>query len=173
MSSFFIIDTLKVQAHITTCYEWMHAFSREFWALWAERLRHLLAFLHHSDHEDASLVGHKNESHLMPRPHTAWQMAALLRHFEWECLIQQPYNPVLAPSNFHFYSPLKMHLSAHTVKNGLKCNLQWFHSQCPELYAESIHSLITHCDNCLNLQGWWHGKEGQCSVFSLEMFFWT
>jgi len=48
-------------------------------------------------------------------------MAALLQHFGWECLIQ-PLNPVLALSDFHFYSPLKMHLSAHRVKNGLKCN---------------------------------------------------
>jgi hypothetical protein len=176
MSSFIIKDTLKVQAYIITCYERMHTFSIEFWALWTELLRHLPALLHHTgicDHEDVSSEGHKDGSHLVPRPHKAWEMAALLQHFGWECLIQQPYNPVLAPSNFQFYSPLKMHLSAHRVKNGLKCDLQWFHSQCPELYAESIHSLITQCDKCLNLQGWLCGRAGQCSVFSLEMFFWT
>ena len=162
MSSFFITDTLQIQVYITTCYEWMHAFSIKFWALSTELLRHLLALLHHfgiCDNEDASSKGHKDECNLVSRPHTAWEMAALLQDFRWECLLQQPYGPDLEPSDLHFYGPLKMYLGAHRAKNGLKCNLQWFHAQCPEFYTES-----THCEKCLNLKGDY--MEKQASILS-------
>jgi hypothetical protein len=89
-------------------------------------VRHLLALLYQfglCDHEDASSEGHRDESHLMPRPHTAWLMAASLQQFGWECLNYQPYRPDLAPSDFHLYGPLKMHVGGHRFQNGAKVQL--------------------------------------------------
>ena len=45
------------------------------------------------DHQDAPAEDRKDASHLMPRPLTAQQIAALLWHFLWECLDNPMYSP--------------------------------------------------------------------------------
>jgi hypothetical protein len=44
------------------------------------------------DHQDATAEGPKDDSHLVPRPHTA-----LLQHLGWECLEHPPNSPHFAP----------------------------------------------------------------------------
>ena len=44
------------------------------------------------------------------RPHSANQTTAMLRPLRWEVLQHPPYSPELAPSDFHYFEPLK-HLS--------------------------------------------------------------
>jgi hypothetical protein len=46
----------------------------------------------------------KHSHHLVPRPHTVRQMAALLQQFEWECLEHLLYSPEIAPSDFSILS---------------------------------------------------------------------
>jgi len=54
------------------------------------------------------------------------------------------------------------------VRETLLRSLCW---QSPELYAESMHSLIPHCDQCLNLQDGQVVKLDIFSVFSWEKLF--
>jgi hypothetical protein len=62
---------------------------------------------------------------------------------------------VLAPSDFHLFGPLEKHLGGHKCQTDAEVQeavSQWFCSQNPESCAEGMHSLITHCDKCPNLQ---------------------
>jgi hypothetical protein len=52
------------------------------------------------DHQDASSEGQKHESHMVPRPHTAQQIAALLQQFEWKCHEHPPYSPDFGKVSF-------------------------------------------------------------------------
>jgi hypothetical protein len=49
---------------------------------------------------------------MKPCPHTINKTNETLRNFKWEVLEHPPYNPDLAPSDFHLFGPLKHHLSA-------------------------------------------------------------
>jgi histone-lysine N-methyltransferase SETMAR len=44
------------------------------------------------------------------RPHTARATQEGIQKLQWELLEQPPYNPALAPSDFHLLGPLKEHL---------------------------------------------------------------
>jgi transposase len=45
--------------------------------------------------------------HDNPRLHTAAHIRALLEHFNWELFDHPPYNPDLAPSDYHLFTYLK------------------------------------------------------------------
>ncbi|KAJ4431874.1 hypothetical protein ANN_20480 [Periplaneta americana] len=67
------------------------------------------------------------------RPHTAWRTAAVLTEFGWELFDHPPYNPDLAPSDFHVFLHLKKFLSSGERFGNdeeLKTSVtRWFHSQ--------------------------------------------
>jgi hypothetical protein len=65
----------------------------------------------------------------------AWQMAALLQKFGWECLKHPLYRPDLAPSDFNLFSPLNKHLGGQICQNDVELQevvSQWFCLQCSE-----------------------------------------
>jgi hypothetical protein len=51
------------------------------------------------------------------RPHTAARTPALLRHFNWELFDHPPYNPDLAPSDYHLFTCLKDRLVSQRFNN--------------------------------------------------------
>jgi len=60
---------------------------------------------------------------------------------------------VVAQSDFNIFAPLKKHCGGHRCPAGTEIQeaiSQWFHLQ----HAESLYSLVTHCDKCLKLQGY-------------------
>jgi hypothetical protein len=83
----------------------MYAFSTVLWAVQTEPLgesfRHSHIQFGICDHQDASSEGQKDESHLVPRPHTAQQIAAaLLQQSEWKCHEHPQYSPDFAKVRF-------------------------------------------------------------------------
>ena len=63
---------------------------------------------------------------------------------------------VLVPSDFHLFSCLQKHIGGHSCQTDAEVQdavLQRLCLQNPEFCAEGMHSLMTHCAKCLNLQG--------------------
>jgi len=89
-------------------------------------------------------------------PHSANQTTAMMRSFKWEVLQHPPYSPNLVPSDFHFFGPLKQHLSGEcypyddTVERAV---CAWFQKQPQEFYAAGFQGLVKRWDKCLNLYG--------------------
>jgi hypothetical protein len=154
----FHIITLKLEAFVTTCYQWIYAFSIESWALWTEGQWD--SFLHFRsssdcDHKDASSKGRIFESDLVPRPLTPRQTADSLQQTGREYLGHPQYSPDFEPSDFHLFGPQKKHLGGQVFQTVAEVQVgvsQWFLSQSSQFYAEGIRSLITLCEKCLNLQ---------------------
>ena len=51
--------------------------------------------------------------HDSARPHMAAHTVDTLRDLKFEVLKNPPYSPDLAPSDFHFFGPMKEHLRGH------------------------------------------------------------
>jgi len=61
---------------------------------------------------------------------------------------------VLVLSDFHLFSRLQKHIGGHSCQTDAEVQdavLQWLCLQNPEFCAEGMHSLMTHCNKCLNL----------------------
>jgi transposase len=72
-------------------------------------------------------VVHLNDN---ARPHTAACTRALLEHFHRELFDHPPYNPYLAPSDYHLFTYLKNRLRSQRFKNNeiMKCVKTWLSS---------------------------------------------
>ncbi|GFW53548.1 mariner Mos1 transposase [Trichonephila clavipes] len=74
----------------------------------------------------------------------------------WECLQHPPYNPDLAPNDFHLYPSLKKNLTGRRfgsnaeVKQAVK---RFFRMQSPEFFLEGLLKLIKRYDKCFNVLG--------------------
>ena len=90
------------------------------------------------------------------RPHVANKSVNKLRKFHWEFLEHPPYNPDLARSDFHLFSPLKKFLARQrfTCVDEVKAAVrQWFRSQTADFYCSGITKLVLRWDKCLNRHG--------------------
>ena len=90
------------------------------------------------------------------RPHVVNKTVNKLRKFHWEFLEHPPYNPDLAPSDFHLFSPLKKFLAGQrfTCDDEVKTAVrQWFRSQTANFYRGGIAILVLRWDKCLNRHG--------------------
>jgi histone-lysine N-methyltransferase SETMAR len=64
---------------------------------------------------------------------------------QWEVLKHPPYSPNLAPSDFHFFGPLKHHLSAEYFPDDEAVEREvttWFRQQPKEFYAAGFQGLV-------------------------------
>jgi transposase len=53
------------------------------------------------------------------RPHTAARTKELPKHFNWELFDHPPYNPDLAPSDYHLFTYLKNWFGSRRFSNEL------------------------------------------------------
>jgi transposase len=87
------------------------------------------------------------------RPHTAHTTIDALEMLKFEVLSHPPYNPDLAPSDFHFFPHLKRYLkgthltSDDEVKQGV---ISWIKQRTPEFSIHSMHKLLLRWKNVLN-----------------------
>jgi len=51
------------------------------------------------------------------RPHVAARTMDTIQKLKWNVLPHPPYSPDLAPSDYHFFGPLKMHLGGKSFRN--------------------------------------------------------
>ncbi|GBM91291.1 Histone-lysine N-methyltransferase SETMAR [Araneus ventricosus] len=86
------------------------------------------------------------------RPHTAAQTRALLNSFGWEVL-EPPFSPDLASSDFHLFRHLKHHLGGNDDEDVKTAVTSWLLEQAASFYEEGIQNLVLRSDNCLNKLG--------------------
>jgi hypothetical protein len=89
------------------------------------------------------------------RPHTAAATQDLIVTFGWEQFNHPPYNPDLAPSDFHVFLHLKSFLGGQwfhsdKVKEALNT---WFASQAASFYDAGIQKLVPRYEKCLDNGG--------------------
>nr|GBM33105.1 Histone-lysine N-methyltransferase SETMAR [Araneus ventricosus] len=88
------------------------------------------------------------------RPHTAAQTRALLDSFGWEVL-DPPYSPDLATSDFHLFRHLKHHLVGNHYNDDEDMKTvvtSWLLEQAASFYDEGIQNLVVR-HKCLNKLG--------------------
>ncbi|GBM74511.1 Histone-lysine N-methyltransferase SETMAR [Araneus ventricosus] len=90
------------------------------------------------------------------RPHTYAATQELLDQFGWEIFDHPPYNPDLAPNDFHLFLKLKELLggkrfgSDEELENAV---ITWLNELAAEEYAMGILKLKARYDKCLNVGG--------------------
>uniref|UniRef100_A0A1B6IFY2 Histone-lysine N-methyltransferase SETMAR n=1 Tax=Homalodisca liturata TaxID=320908 RepID=A0A1B6IFY2_9HEMI len=90
------------------------------------------------------------------RPHSANRTQELITSFGWEQLDHPPYNPDLAPSDYHLFLHLKTHLAGkrHSNDEEVKMSVQqWLSSLAASFFDDTIQKLIPRYDKCLNNNG--------------------
>jgi hypothetical protein len=88
------------------------------------------------------------------RPHTAAETQDLIATFGWEQFDHPPYNPDLAPSDFHVFLRLKTFLGGRRFHDYVKEAVNaWFASQAASFYDARIQKLVAPYDKCLNNGG--------------------
>ena len=90
-------------------------------------------------------------------PHESAQTQNLIASFGWEQLKHPPYNPDLAPSDFHlFLHLLKKFLARQDFDSDADLTGEtrhWLTSQAAAFYDEGIQKLVPRYDKCLNNSG--------------------
>ena len=78
------------------------------------------------------------------RPHSAAQTQDLITSFRWEQTDHPPYNPDVAPGDFHLFLQLKKFLGGKRFDDDdLKNAVQnWLTSQAAAIYEKGIHKLV-------------------------------
>ncbi|GBM90647.1 Histone-lysine N-methyltransferase SETMAR [Araneus ventricosus] len=90
------------------------------------------------------------------RPHTPVRTGQVLRKFKWDVFQHSPYNPDMAPSDFHLFTAMKRWLGGQhfaddeELKNAVT---HWLKSQTAAFYAEGVGKLVKRYDKCLNNGG--------------------
>jgi len=90
------------------------------------------------------------------RPHTAARTNALMKLFNWEIFDHPPYNPDLAPSDYHLFSKTKVWLATqrfHTNEEFMDGVKTWLHNLAAPFFDEGRQKLVPRYDKCLNVDG--------------------
>jgi len=67
-----------------------------------------------------------------------------------------PYNPDLAPSDYHLFTKMKVWLATqhfHTNKELMDGVNNWLHNLAPPFVEEGLQKLASRYDKCLNVDG--------------------
>jgi transposase len=90
------------------------------------------------------------------QPHTTARTNALMILFNWEIFIHPPYSPDLVPSNYHFFTKMKVWLATqcfHTNEELMDGVNNWLHNLGAPFFDEGLQKLVSRYDNCLNVDG--------------------
>jgi len=75
---------------------------------------------------------------------------------KWNILPHPPYNPDLAPSDYHLFGPIKEHLGRERFCNNeemIQDVQEWLHWQPKDFFLSSICKLPDHWCKCIANQG--------------------
>ncbi|UYV81448.1 hypothetical protein LAZ67_20001231 [Cordylochernes scorpioides] len=91
--------------------------------------------------------------HHNARPHAARTTQTLLENFKWENFTHPPYSPELAPSDFHLFPALKLHLGGKHFANDDEVQAEanhWLRRQDTAWYNSGIKKLLQRYQKCLD-----------------------
>ncbi|UYV63572.1 hypothetical protein LAZ67_2004768 [Cordylochernes scorpioides] len=90
------------------------------------------------------------------RPHAARTTQTLLENFKWEIFTHPTYSPDLAPSDFHLFPALKLHLGGEHFANDDEVQAEanhWLRRQDTAWYNSGIKKLLQRYQKCLDRNG--------------------
>jgi hypothetical protein len=94
--------------------------------------------------------------HENAHPHTAAHTVDTLRALKFEVLKHPPYSPVLVPSNFHLFGPMKEHLWGQKFADDNKIMevvQSWLQATPKNFFLEGIRKLVDRWTKCVAKQG--------------------
>jgi hypothetical protein len=86
------------------------------------------------------------------RPHTAALTMATLLKLKWDVLPHPPYSPDLAPSDYHFFGPMKSDLGGKRFWNNDEVSAavqSWIHKQPKTFFETGIKKLPDRWHKCM------------------------
>ncbi|UYV79402.1 hypothetical protein LAZ67_17002480 [Cordylochernes scorpioides] len=90
------------------------------------------------------------------RPHADRTTQTLLENFKWKIFTHLPYSPDLAPSDFHLFPALKLHLGGMFFANDDEVQAEanhWLRRQDTAWYNSGIKKLLQLYQKCLDRNG--------------------
>jgi histone-lysine N-methyltransferase SETMAR len=87
-----------------------------------------------------------NSASYNARPHTAHATQERIKELQWELLEHPPYNPDLAPSDFHVFGPLKNNLGGKRFADDKQDEMEvrkWLRQQSKDFYALVFNAPVT------------------------------
>ena len=90
------------------------------------------------------------------RPHTANATKQLLESFGWDVLNHPAYSPDLAPSDYHLFTSLKMHMGGKKFSTDEEVKVEvknWAKEVAAEFFDQGIKKLIPRLTTCIERDG--------------------
>ncbi|GBM03122.1 Mariner Mos1 transposase [Araneus ventricosus] len=90
------------------------------------------------------------------RPHKASVTRDLVQRFRWNVLVHPLYSPDLAPSDFHFFGPLKKYLAGRHFRTDAEVQeavVKWLHDLDPDFFYADFDRLVYRWHKCFNNHG--------------------
>jgi len=79
------------------------------------------------------------------RPHVAARTTDTIQKLKWNALPHPPYSPDLAPSDYHLFGPLKVHLGGkgfHNLEEVIQTVQECLHGQPKDFFLNGIRKLL-------------------------------
>ena len=89
-------------------------------------------------------------------PHTRGKTRETIDSMGWTTLPHPPYSPDLAPSDYHLFGPMKLHMKGmrHENDDNLKTTVtKWLREQPPEFYRQGILALTERWAKAITRHG--------------------
>jgi len=90
------------------------------------------------------------------RPHSASRTNASIKLFNWDIFDHPPYSLELAPSDYHFFTKMKVWLATqrfHTYEELVDGVNNWLHNLAASFFDEGLQKLVSRYNKCLNADG--------------------
>jgi len=84
-----------------------------------------------------------------------------IQKLKWNAPPHPPYSPDLAPSDYHLFGPLKLHLGGkrfHNLKEVIQTVQEWLHGQPKDFFLSGISKLLDRWCKCIAHQGYYVEK---------------
>jgi histone-lysine N-methyltransferase SETMAR len=92
----------------------------------------------------------------MPDPIQTEQTQDRIQELQRELLDHPPYNPDLAPGDFHLFGPLNSHLGGKCFADDEEVETEirkWLRQQSKYFYAAGFDGLVKRRDKCIDVSG--------------------
>ena len=96
-------------------------------------------------------IGHDNA-----HPNTSLRTEEAITKFDWTVLLNPPYSPDLAPSDFYLFGPLKDTLRGTRFEDDvsmIRAARTWLREQETSWYREGMHSLVSRWRKAVDVHG--------------------